>query len=523
MKRLILILLLLLVACDTTTESPVVETPPVPEETMPQQAEETSEPVVTEPVDEEPIEDNVEAIEEPEEDTIPVVIEEPTGTISEIQSLTNFSDVPTMLQGLRFVETGREGFSNDIHQNDGRNFPIGLFRAYYLNGETLDIRIESNNPVQNYEVFIGHAYRIAKTVGQLPLELQSNITQVELVEWSREAMRLRGTTLRVGMETMDQLRDQSQTFIELFSVANASEYLSFGSSERERTYWIGLWWASEQLEDQIESEWLAQDKIISTALQNQFTQLDLPSHDMMNIGTGALAPQLVTPNDPSSLIEISFLEKGTRYYPRGDTWSGSLSGSFEANVFQATFANDKTMNFVIESSIPFDTAERIAGEAAFIYGQMPALILAGMRDFIVLPGNGHPSSGPVTTFYYDVFYRLGDRIEEGLIHDSAHASLDWPARNEMYDIKDNRTLLPRPGVTTRDAWLQAARLDNYYVSTYAKDNPEREDIAESIIQYLIVRWRPERFDPYHVQFIKETIPNRIAYLDTFDFGFPIDE
>ena len=523
MKRFILVVLLLLAACDTTAESVVVETPPIQEETPPQQVEETPAPVEPEPEDEAPIEDEVEDIEELEEDTTPVVVEAPTGTNSEIQSLINFSDVPTMLQGLRFIETGREGFTNDIHQNDGRNFPVGLFRGFYLHGETLDIRIESNNPIQNYEVFVGHATRIAKTIGQLPLALQSDITEVELVEWSREAMRLRGTTLRVGMEMMNQLRDENRTFIELYSLLNANQYLNFESTEQERTYWISLWWASQHLEDNIEADWLENDKIISTASLSQLTPIDLPAHNTMNIGTGGLAPQLVTPSDPSSLLEISFLEKGTRYYPRGDTWSGSLSGSFEANVFQATYANDKTMNFVIESSIAFDTAERIAGEAAFIYGQMPALLLAGMRDLIILPGNGHPSSGPVTTFYYDVFYRMGDRIEEGLIHDSAHASLDWPARNEMYDIKDNRTLLPRPGVTTRDAWLDAARLDNYYVSTYAKDNPEREDIAESIIQYLIVRWRPERFDPYHVQFIKETIPHRIAYLDTFDFGFPIDE
>jgi len=522
MKRFIFVLLLLLTACDMTTELPVVETPPV-QEIVPNPVEETLAPVETEPIDETPIEDEMEEIEEVEGDTPLVAVEAPTGTISEIQSLINFSDVPSMLQGIRFIETGREGFTNDIHQNDGRNFPLGLFRGFYLTGETLDIRIESNNPVQNYEVFVGHATRIAKTIGQLPLALQSNIAEVELVEWSRESMRLQGSTLRVGMETMDQLRNQNRTFIELYSVLNANQYLSFESNEQERNYWLGLWWAAEQFDDQIEPEWLEDEKIISTTLLKQFTPLDLPAHSTMNIGTGGLAPQLVTPSDPSSLIEINFLEKGTRYYPRGDTWSGSLSGSFEANVFQATYANDKTMNFVIESSIPFAQAETIAGQAAFIYGQMPALILAGMRDFIVLPGNGHPSSGPVTTFYYDVFYRMGDRIEEGLIHDSAHASLDWPARNEMYDIKDNRTLLPRPGVTTRDAWLQAARDDNYYVSTYAKDNPEREDIAESIIQYLIVRWRPERFDPYHVQFIKETIPNRIAYLDTFDFGFPIDE
>jgi hypothetical protein len=181
------------------------------------------------------------------------------------------------------------------------------------------------------------------------------------------------------------------------------------------------------------------------------------------------------------------------------------------------------MNVVVETSIARSQAEQIANEVAFMYGQAPALLRAGMRDFIMLPGSGHPSSGPVTTFYVDIFYRMGEMIEEGLIHDMAHASLDWPARNEVYDITDNVTLLPHPGVTTREGWLNAARLDDYYVSTYAKDNPEREDIAESIMPYLILRWRPERFDPYYLAFIEQVMPNRIAYLDTFDFGFPVDD
>jgi hypothetical protein len=278
------------------------------------------------------------------------------------------------------------------------------------------------------------------------------------------------------------------------------------------------------MSDQELSQWYTifvdQEVMISQTLLSSYDSLDLPPNDVMNISTLGVSDGLIRRDDPSTLTDVVFVENGIRYYARGENWSGYLTGPFRANVFEARYLNGGTMNIVVESSIEFSTAEQVAQQAGFIFGQAPDLLRAGMRDFIILPGMGHPSSGPVTTFYLDGFYGMGDRIEEGLIHDMAHASLDWPARNSTFDITDNRTLIPHPGVTSRNEWLNAARLDNFYVSTYAKDHPEREDIAESIMHYLMVRWRSERFDPYLIEFIINAIPNRIAYLDTFDFGYP---
>lgn len=516
MKKLLMFgLLLVLAACDTTIENiPIEQQFPI------------EEPVVI-PKPDEPLVEAVETVEEEivtdvEEAEVQIIA--PSGTIPEIQSLTSFTNVPTLFEGVRFVATGREGFTNDVHQNDGRNFPIGSFKAYYRTGQTIDIQITSQNQVQNYEPFVAHAYRLGKTIGQLPLGLQSTITQIELIEWSSQPMRLLGTTLQVGHDAMHQLRDTNQTFIQLFALLRGDQLFSSESFElTARDYWIGLWWAAQSLDEQINEPFLSNDTIITSSTRSRYEDVTMPQHDTMNIATGQLAMQLVTPNDPSSLVDVVFVEQGTRYHARGATWTGKLSGPFQANVFEARFTEGKTMNLVIEASIPRAQAEQLANEVAFKYGQAPALLRAGMRDFIMLPNSGHPSSGPVTTFYVDIFYRLGSMIEEGLIHDMAHASLDWPARNEVYDIIDNQSLLPHPGVTTKEGWLNAARLDNYYVSTYAKDNPEREDIAESIIPYLSLRWRPERFDPYYLKFIESNISNRIAYLDTFDFGYPTED
>ena len=69
--------------------------------------------------------------------------------------------------------------------------------------------------------------------------------------------------------------------------------------------------------------------------------------------------------------------------------------------------------------------------------------------------------------------RLADGfIEELLVHEAAHTSLDG-----LY--------ASAPG------WLAAQQSDPDFISTYASDFPDREDIAESFLPYLAVRYRPD--------------------------------
>ena len=58
--------------------------------------------------------------------------------------------------------------------------------------------------------------------------------------------------------------------------------------------------------------------------------------------------------------------------------------------------------------------------------------------------------------------------EEVMFHEAAHTSLDVAHANA-------------PG------WREAQRADGGFISTYARDNPDREDIAESILPYFAVR------------------------------------
>jgi uncharacterized repeat protein (TIGR01451 family) len=88
------------------------------------------------------------------------------------------------------------------------------------------------------------------------------------------------------------------------------------------------------------------------------------------------------------------------------------------------------------------------------------------------------------------------------VHEAAHTSLD-------------ATHASAP------AWLSSQTADGTFISTYARDNPNREDIAESFLPYLAVRYRSDRISQSIADTIWQTIPNRIAYFDNQSFNmFP---
>jgi hypothetical protein len=89
-------------------------------------------------------------------------------------------------------------------------------------------------------------------------------------------------------------------------------------------------------------------------------------------------------------------------------------------------------------------------------------------------------------------------LEEALVHEASHTSLD-------------AAHAAAPG------WLAAQTADDEFISTYARDNPTREDIAESFLPWLAVRYRPDRITAALAGTITRTIPNRLAYFDSKSF------
>lgn len=88
-------------------------------------------------------------------------------------------------------------------------------------------------------------------------------------------------------------------------------------------------------------------------------------------------------------------------------------------------------------------------------------------------------------------------IEEMLLHEGTHAALDY-LYNEDWKVERNK--------------------DGKFVSKYAYDNPDREDIAETFAIWLALKNKENRLNSVDVALITTNLSNRINYLNSLDFN-----
>ena len=81
-----------------------------------------------------------------------------------------------------------------------------------------------------------------------------------------------------------------------------------------------------------------------------------------------------------------------------------------------------------------------------------------------------------------------------LFHEATHSSID-------------------PIYTYHPGWNAAQQADSNSISSYAKEFPYREDIAESFLMYYAFRQNPSRISKEMKNTISKTMPNRINFFD----------
>ena len=91
-------------------------------------------------------------------------------------------------------------------------------------------------------------------------------------------------------------------------------------------------------------------------------------------------------------------------------------------------------------------------------------------------------------------YIRNGELEEIFLHEAGHTSLD----NDHAEANE---------------WVTAKDEDPSFISVYAQDNSNREDVAESIVAYFAIRYRPERISKSQCTTISRTMPDRIKYFD----------
>jgi hypothetical protein len=211
---------------------------------------------------------------------------------------------------------------------------------------------------------------------------------------------------------------------------------------------------------------------------------------------------IVTPQDPSSFKSISYKGQIPRtMYDNRSSWV-----KLPAFLFEAKFEDGSIIEMQVNPEFKDKSmAEIEAKKYAWLIGQLPAFLRKDIHTSWI-----HKGVNPFGGGNYNILIHTGaaleyeryDMIEEILIHEAAHTSLD------SYHANNND-------------WLDAQRKDNHFISDYAEEYPWREDIAESFVAYIAVTHRSDRISSELKSTILKTIPNRIKYFDNQNFNLSI--
>ncbi len=222
-------------------------------------------------------------------------------------------------------------------------------------------------------------------------------------------------------------------------------------------------------------------------------------------GTIFLDPDIITPSDPTTLETVTANGQGSRtmFDRRVNTWI-----QVQAYLFTAAFTDGLVSEVQVNPEFgSLEAARAQAEKYAVVIGRLPKALRVSVATVWIHQGV-QPFGGGNNNLLIHVgqgdLYLADGILEETLVHEAVHTSLD-------------------AGHASAAGWVSAQGRDPAFISTYARDFPQREDVAESFLPYLAVRYRADRITAALATTILETIPNRIAYFDALGLVIlPVD-
>jgi len=213
-------------------------------------------------------------------------------------------------------------------------------------------------------------------------------------------------------------------------------------------------------------------------------------------GTIFIDPDIITPADPTTFAGVT--AKGQAVRTMFDRRANAFI-QVQAYLFDAAFSDGLVAEVQVNPEFGSVDAARIQAEKyALVIGRLPRALRVSVATVWIHQGV-QPFGGGNNNLLIHVgqgdLYIADGILEETFVHEAAHTSLD-------------------PAHASASGWLTAQARDVNFISTYARDNPTREDIAESFLPWLAVRYRSSRITQTLASTILQTIPNRLAYFDS---------
>ena len=215
-------------------------------------------------------------------------------------------------------------------------------------------------------------------------------------------------------------------------------------------------------------------------------------------GTVFIDPNILTASDPTAFQGVAAAGRGyrTMYDRRPDAWITAF-----AYLFDARFDDGLTIEIQVNPEFGGATAALAEAEKyGRSIGQLPTALRIGVETVWIhrgrMPFGGGNNNILIHVEEAEEFSQSGF-LEEALMHEGAHSSLD-------------------PLHKWSPGWRAAQAADGGFISLYARDYPDREDLAETIVPWFALRYGEDRIPQAVRHTIANAIPNRIAYLDALE-------
>ena len=236
-------------------------------------------------------------------------------------------------------------------------------------------------------------------------------------------------------------------------------------------------------------------------------------------GTIFITGDIITSTDPSLFSEIEY--KGTGSRKMFDRRNGGNFLNLEPYLFDSSFTDGLKTEIQVNPEFSLDEATFEANKYAFLIGQLPTALRKDVETMWIHKGieayGGGNRNLLVHTGMTESYEKnlTGNITEETLIHEATHTSID------SYHYPNGGWT--NSGYSEGEGWIEAVENDGCYISTYAKDFPYREDLAELMPLYIAVRYFSERISKDLRDKILSCNVNRIRYLDSQSLDMSIYE
>jgi len=219
-------------------------------------------------------------------------------------------------------------------------------------------------------------------------------------------------------------------------------------------------------------------------------------------GTIFYFPDVINSNDPTTFQELIYV--GRDHREMFDRRKGGRWITKKVFLFNAIY-EDRTIEIQVNPEFKNqDNAFKEALTYSKVIGRLPNFLLTNVKTVWIHKGNNDYGGGNQNLLIHtgrSAEYISKGILEEVFIHEAGHTSLDWNW-NDLIDKAE---------------WAAAQLADKEYISDYARDYPEREDVAESILPWIAVHYRLDRVSREHAEKVLKAIPNRLKFFDEQNF------